>query len=58
MGTAFVAAMEDVLDLYAAPYAPQRPVVCLDVKPVVLQVNEVLVLAKRLLRPLGVLGGA
>jgi DDE superfamily endonuclease len=33
---AFVAAMEDVLDLYAQPYDPQRPVVCLDEKPVVL----------------------
>ena len=32
----FVAAMEDVLDLYAQPYHPQRPVVCLDEKPVVL----------------------
>ncbi len=27
--------MEDVLDLYAPPYDPQRPVVCLDEKPVV-----------------------
>ena len=26
----FVAHMEDVLDLYAEPYDPQRPVVCLD----------------------------
>ena len=26
----FVAAMEDVLDLYAEPYDPQRPVVCFD----------------------------
>ena len=25
-----MAAMEDVLDLYAEPYAPQRPVVCFD----------------------------
>ena len=33
---AFVAVMEDVLDLYAQPYDPQRPVVCLDEKPVVL----------------------
>ncbi len=32
----FVAAMEDVLDLYAQPYDPARPVVCLDEKPVVL----------------------
>ena len=28
--------MEDVLDLYAQPYDPQRPGVCLDEKPVVL----------------------
>jgi hypothetical protein len=27
---AFVAAMEDVLELYAEPYAPQRPNVCFD----------------------------
>ena len=26
----FVAAMEDVLDLYAEPYDPERPVVCFD----------------------------
>lgn len=31
--------MEDVLDLYAQPYDPQRPVVCLDEKPVVLHVE-------------------
>ena len=29
-GGEFVAAMEDVLDLYAEPYDPQRPVVCFD----------------------------
>lgn len=29
--------MEDVLDLYTQPYDPQRPVVCLDEKPVVLR---------------------
>jgi hypothetical protein len=29
----FVAAMEDVLDLYAEPYDPQRPVVCFDEVP-------------------------
>ena len=29
--------MEDVLDLYEAPYDPQRPKVCLDEKPVVLR---------------------
>lgn len=26
----FVAAMEDVLDVYHRPYDPQRPVVCMD----------------------------
>ena len=26
----FVARMEDVLDLYAEPYDPKRPVVCFD----------------------------
>ncbi len=26
----FVAAMEDVLEVYARPYNPKRPVVCLD----------------------------
>jgi hypothetical protein len=30
VGAAFVAAMEDVLDLYAEPYAVQQPVVCVD----------------------------
>ena len=30
MSSEFVAAMEDVLDLYAEPYDPQRPVVCFD----------------------------
>jgi hypothetical protein len=30
---AFVAAMEDVLDLYAEPYDPQRPVVGFDERP-------------------------
>ncbi|MEM9996545.1 MAG: IS630 family transposase [Bacteroidota bacterium] len=30
---AFVAAMERVLDLYAEPYDPARPVVCLDERP-------------------------
>jgi hypothetical protein len=36
VGPDFVAAMEDVLDLYAEPYDAARPVVCLDEKPVVL----------------------
>ena len=30
MSADFVAHMEDVLDLYAEPYDPQRPVVCFD----------------------------
>ena len=30
MNGEFVAAMEDVLDLYAEPYDPRRPVVCFD----------------------------
>lgn len=30
----FVANMEDVLDTYAAPYDPARPVVCMDEQPV------------------------
>ena len=30
MSSEFVAAMEDVLELYAEPYDPRRPVVCFD----------------------------
>ena len=30
MSAEFVAHMEDVLDLYAEPYDPARPVVCFD----------------------------
>lgn len=30
----FVAAMEDVLDVYQRPYDPMRPVVCMDEQPV------------------------
>ena len=30
MNGEFVAAMEDVLDLYGEPYDPHRPVVCFD----------------------------
>ena len=30
MSADFVANMEEVLDLYAEPYDPQRPVVCFD----------------------------
>jgi len=37
---AFVAAMEDVLDLYQQPYDPKRPQVCMDEQPVQL-VKEV-----------------
>src|SRR5215469_329955 len=33
---AYLARMEDVLELYERPYNPQQPVVCLDEKPVVL----------------------
>ena len=29
----FVAAMEDVLDVYEKPYDPKRPVVCMDEQP-------------------------
>jgi hypothetical protein len=39
VGGAFVAAMEDVLDLYAEPYDSDRPVVCLDEKPVTLHAD-------------------
>jgi DDE superfamily endonuclease len=31
--------MEDVLDLYAEPYDPARPVICLDERPVVLRAD-------------------
>jgi transposase len=34
IGAEFVCAMEDVLDLYAEPYDPDKPVVCFDEKPV------------------------
>ena len=34
MNAEFVAAMEDVLELYAEPYDPQRPVACFDEVPV------------------------
>jgi len=30
---AFVAAMEDVLEVYSRPYDPTRPVICMDEKP-------------------------
>ena len=30
----FIAAMEDILDTYETPYAPARPVLCMDEQPV------------------------
>jgi hypothetical protein len=39
VGGEFVAAMEDVLDLYEEEYDPQYPTVCLDEKPVVLHAD-------------------
>ncbi len=39
VSAAFVWRMEDVLDLYAEPYDPARPVVCLDERPVVLRAD-------------------
>jgi hypothetical protein len=30
---AFVAAMENVLEVYARPYNPDKPVICMDEKP-------------------------
>jgi DDE superfamily endonuclease len=39
VGGAFVAAMEDVLELYAEPYDPRRPQVCLDEKSVSLHAD-------------------
>jgi hypothetical protein len=35
VGADFVAAMEDILDLYAQPYDPSAPQVCFDEKPLV-----------------------
>ena len=40
----FVACMEDVLDLYAEPYDPKRPVVCFD------ETSKQLVAEKRAIR--------
>jgi hypothetical protein len=40
VGAEFVAAMEDVLDLYAEEYDPRYPTVCLDEKPVVLHAES------------------
>jgi hypothetical protein len=34
MGAEFVWRMEDVLDVYAKPYDPERPLVCFDEHPV------------------------
>ena len=39
MSGEFVAAMEDVLALYAMPYDARYPTVCLDEKPVVLHAD-------------------
>ncbi|WP_085954384.1 IS630 family transposase [Ktedonobacter racemifer] len=39
VGGEFVAAMEDVLDLYEEPYDPQYPTICLDEKPVILHAD-------------------
>jgi hypothetical protein len=36
----FVERMEDVLRVYARPYDPAKPVVCLDERPVVLRDSE------------------
>ncbi len=36
---AYVAAMEDILDVYAAPYDPRQPVVCTDEKLVTLHAH-------------------
>ena len=41
MSAGFVARMENVLELYAEPYDPQRPVVCFD------QTSKQLVAEKR-----------
>jgi len=35
----YIAKMEDVLELYERPYDPQRPVVCLDEKPITLHAD-------------------
>ena len=35
----YIAKMEDVLETYEQPYAPQEPVVCLDEKPVTLHAD-------------------
>jgi hypothetical protein len=37
--TRFVAKMEDVLDVYARPYDPRYPLICLDEKPKALQTS-------------------
>jgi hypothetical protein len=39
--------MEDVLDLYAEPYDPAHPMVCLDEKPVTLHADVSLPLPVR-----------
>ncbi|MFA5227615.1 MAG: hypothetical protein WC396_08385 [Bacteroidales bacterium] len=37
---AFVAAMEDVLEVYSRPYDPLKPVVCMDEQPIELHKNS------------------
>lgn len=37
---AFVAHMEDVLEVYSRPYDPQRPVVCMDEQPIELHCDS------------------
>ena len=39
VGGEFVAAMEEVLDVYEQAYDPAHPVVCFDEKPVVLHAD-------------------
>jgi len=44
----FVAAMEDVLDVYERPYDPKRPVVCFDEQPRQLIGEELIPIPARL----------
>jgi hypothetical protein len=36
----YIAKMEDVLEVYERPYDPERPVVCVDEKPVTLHADS------------------
>src|SRR3954466_10601476 len=36
---AYIAKMEDVLEMYERPYNPQEPVVCIDEKPITLHAD-------------------